>query len=158
MKSQISPLQLRFFGFDNIQVESNDDYDSEAKVDAPLLPDVDIHVEEGDSDDLWYVTIAVRVNVDCDLGRPWETVPYALRIVVVSAFQITDEVEEKKRFWLTHMNAPAILYGLARAEIARLTAMNRFGRFILPSIDLIAMAQTLIESQEAEGEDEAEED
>lgn len=157
MKSNLSPLQLRFFGFDNVQVESNDDYDPEAAVEAPLLPDVDIHVEEGDGDELWYVTIAVRVTPDCDLGRSWEAVPYSLHIVVVSTFQITAEVEEKKRFWLTHMNAPAILYGLARAEIARLTAMNRFGRFILPSIDLIAMAQALIESQETEGEDEAEE-
>ena len=152
MKTELSPLQLRFFGFDHIQVESNDDYDPEADEGGPVPPDTEIYVEQGDGDDLWYVTMTVRVDSDCDLGRPWETVPYSIQIMVASAFQITEELEEEKHFWLTHMNAPAILYGLARAEIARLTAMNRFGRFVLPTIDLIEMVRQQERAQESEHE------
>lgn len=108
MKASVSPSQLSFFGFDDVQVVSNDAFDSENNGAVTVSQDVEIGVREGDADRVVHVNLAVRIDQD---------------------------------FWLKHMNAPAILYGLARSEIARLTTSNRFGQYILPSIDLISMAR-----------------
>ena len=154
MKSELSPLQLRFYGFDDVQLESNDEYDEYESYEGPealACPDVEIHVDEGEGD-VWHVTMLIGLDSECDLGVPWKCVPYMLRIAVVGVFAIVGEVEESNCVWLIHMNAPAILYGLARAEIARLTSMGRFGQFVLPAIDLLEMAREVIEDEERNAE------
>ncbi|MFW6118995.1 MAG: hypothetical protein ACOC7S_01520 [Planctomycetota bacterium] len=156
MKADLSALQLDFFGFDRLLVEANPEYDPSRDSDRLFCPEVDIHVgEEPDEEGMWNVNILVEADAEHDLGVEWACVPYSFRVLVVGFFRVPADMEPEQRFWLTHMNAPAILYGLARAEVARLTAMNRFGQMILPSIDLIAMAREIREAEELAKEDAA---
>ena len=153
MKTELSSLQLRFFGLDDIRVVSNDAYEPDDDVRDLITPEVDIYVsEDEDEENVWKVGMRIQVDKDFEHGVPWHCVPYILNVFIPATFEITEEVDEKTLGWLTHMNAPAVLYGLARAEVARLTCMNMYGKFILPSVDFIKMVERLRQESENDSE------
>ncbi|MFP4029610.1 MAG: hypothetical protein ACLFWL_17665, partial [Candidatus Brocadiia bacterium] len=64
MKASVSPSQLSFFGFDDVQVVSNDAFDSENNGAVTVSQDVEIGVREGDADRVVHVNLAVRIDQD----------------------------------------------------------------------------------------------
>ncbi len=155
MKSKRAQLQLRFFGVDRVRVEPNEAYKPSEAL-PTVCPDITIGVQEGPAENECTVAMEVSIQEGADLAVPIEAVPYFLAIRAIGLFKVDAGLDDKTRFWLMQMNAPAILYGLARAEVCHLTERNRYGHFLLPCVDFIGMAREMLEAAEQKKQESSE--
>jgi len=131
----ISPLRLDAYRIDKLLVEANQEFDrrDEAKVAIDVDPEHLMHKEQ---ENVHLLTLKVTFGVaDEDV----KGTPYTGEIVGRAFFHLdSEDLKQADVATLVILNGSAILYGLLRAQIAQVTALSRFGAFLLPPANLIA--------------------
>ena len=140
MKAVLSPLQVEFYGIDNVSVRSNESYEPEGDRVSEAKPTLEIHYTEASEEDSFFVVMQLAITEEEEAGVPEETIPYWIELEVVGQFSVSSVQDTEKLEWMQMFNAPAILYGFARAEVAHLTEKNTYGSYMLPTVDFISMA------------------
>jgi len=156
MKATLAPLQLEFYGVDNVSVRSNPAFSFDEAGEGKPCPRIELAIQDMEEPNEFMVSLEVHIEEGGQPETSPEAVPYFIDVELMGVFQIRGEVEEKIRSWLMGFNAPAILYGIARAEMAHLTEHSRFGVFVLPSVDFIGMAKRELSSEQVQEEAAAE--
>ncbi len=62
--------------------------------------------------------------------------PYRFAVVLGGAFDVRTDIDAKQASNLLRINAPAILYGVARGYLASITALARAGALLLPTANM----------------------
>jgi preprotein translocase subunit SecB len=64
-------------------------------------------------------------------------------------FHVSDELEESEVARYILFNGSAILLGLLRAQVSQVTALGRWGTFLLPPVDIVqALANSAGDTEE----------
>jgi preprotein translocase subunit SecB len=64
-----------------------------------------------------------------------------LSMVIEGTFSFPEEMAENMRFRMSNVNGPTILYGIARGIVGGLTGFAAGGRYLLPSVNMVELAQ-----------------
>lgn len=138
-----TPLQLNAYVIDILEVEALQDFDQTRDV-IGLNMDVKPEHLICDTDPLSHQLV---------LDVPFEPVevgsaPYRGRIVGRGFFSVSDELDLEQTAQYVIGNGSAILLGLLRAQVAQVTALGRWGTFLLPPVNLQAAFAQLLDDDE----------
>jgi preprotein translocase subunit SecB len=150
VKAILSPLRLKAYAVDSVSLRTNPLFDPSPEGATGIRPEVEVAVTPGDEEGEFLAIVGVHIGEGEHVGAAVEAVPYFLDIQVGGLFSVPEDLDDERRGWFQAFNAPAILYGLARAEMAHLTEKGRAGTYILPTVDFIAMGREVLERSAAE--------
>ncbi|MPZ48263.1 MAG: hypothetical protein GEU75_02950 [Dehalococcoidia bacterium] len=75
-----------------------------------------------------------------------------LALEMQGEFSFSDGMEETARARMADVNGPAILYGVARGIIGVVTGFSNEHRYLLPSVNIVYLAQRQSAREKARGE------
>ncbi len=110
--------------------------------------DLNVDFEIGRSNDdkpNFEVKLLVDVNQKDEFFR---NAPYRVHLLVTGYFHFPEGTDEDNINKLILPNGLSILYGIARNTVSQSTGVARFGRFLLPSINLIKVIQDKAKKEE----------
>jgi preprotein translocase subunit SecB len=142
-----APLRLDFFLIDRLEVAAVAGFKPErgdVDVDIDVQPQ---HLRSADDDHKHQIVLDVRF-------KPAKTnsAPYRGRVVGRGFFSVADELDEADVARYVVYNGSAILLGLLRAQVAQVTALGRWGQYLIPPINLVAtFASEAASSDDAAG-------
>ncbi|MEO0050518.1 MAG: protein-export chaperone SecB [candidate division WOR-3 bacterium] len=65
-----------------------------------------------------------------------------LHLSIIGFFTIEEEIDERTRVNMLFLNAPSILYGIARQVVAETTGNGPWGKVFLPTVNFVELAKT----------------
>lgn len=93
------------------------------------------------------------VQMKIELNRSKEAflvAPYYIYLDITGFFSFTDGTDEETVKKMIGLNAPVILYGVARGVVAQATANFRYGKFILPTVNFVDALRVQAQKSKAE--------
>ena len=125
------PLQLDAYLIDLLEVEALLDFDETREV-VGLTVNVEPQHLLCETDPLAHQLL---------LSVPFEPIepgsaPYRGRVVGRGFFHVSDELDPDQTVQYVIVNGAAILLGLLRAQVSQVTALGRWGTFLLPPVNL----------------------
>lgn len=128
-------LQLDNYFIPEFHIKANPNYDRKAKKRGAKL-DFRRIIRSNKKDTNKYL-VEIHLGIQPIKGDDSKYCPYFLEVDVHGYFHFEKQPEtEQEKDKLLAMNGPAILYGLIRGQVAQMTAMGPYGRYILPTINL----------------------
>ncbi|MHB1345706.1 MAG: hypothetical protein ACYCX3_15345 [Thermoleophilia bacterium] len=141
-----SPLQLEDYFIEELSMQVNHAFDEETD-----MLDGDISVEPQHlvrSDDTGHHQVAMTVAYAPREGAE-EKLPYSIRVSGRAFFRLDDSgLTKAERGKTVILNGSSILFGLLRAEVAHVTSLGRWGRILLPTVNLIDAFREMAERQQ----------
>lgn len=138
-----TPLQLDAYVVDVLEIETLQEFDQTRGV---IGLNIDVKPEHlvCDTDPLSHQLV---------LSVPFEpsedgSAPYRGRIVGRGFFSVSTELDLEQTAQYVIGNGSAILLGLLRAQVAQVTALGRWGTFLLPPVNLQAAFAELLDGDE----------
>lgn len=126
-------LELDQYYIDEFSLEVNPSYPPTEEQEI----DLDIDFEIGRADDgLPHFEVKLIIDVNASEER-FRSCAYRIRLLVSGYFHFSEGTDEGQINRLILPNGLSILYGIARNTISQSTGVSRFGRFLLPSVNLI---------------------
>lgn len=124
--------QLNFLEFfvEELTVKANSDYDSKKPITGGLFVDYDILKSEKKS-------LLFKIPMVIEINKNNNNSPYQIFMRLNGFFCYPEGTEENYINKTIGLNAPSILYGVARGIIAQVTANYEYGKFIIPAVNLI---------------------
>jgi preprotein translocase subunit SecB len=132
-----APLNFHDYFISELTVKANPAFDSKLRQQDQIPLSVKLEIKDKKNDPKQCL-----LQLEYTLGNQKNNLagcPYYISIHISGFFQIVNDFDENKIFELKHLNAPAILYGIARGIIAQNVASAQHGKFILPSINFLAL-------------------
>jgi len=133
-----SLLRLDSFFVESLAVEANRGLRPGKVYDERLA----VRVEQGQrhdaSDDGVNVVVRLRINLNSP-PKPKKRWRYRIRMLIGGKFVVLPDTPPQTADSLITYNAPSILWGLARGILSGLTGNFPHGRFLLPTMDFIAL-------------------
>ena len=142
MKS--SQLQLKSYFFTRVFVEANKEFEvNDNFTECGNIPETKLEfAQDKKSPYNWQVVLNVQSSEKDKL-----TTPYFYDIKVVGYFEVAKDVSEKQMIKLVATNAPALLYGPAREQLANITGRGPLPGRYLPSVTFIDTTLTKLSSK-----------
>ncbi|MGI5939305.1 MAG: hypothetical protein ACOX8V_01195 [Thermoleophilia bacterium] len=138
-----TPLQLDAYIIDTLEVEALPDFD-QTRQGIGLNMDVKHEHLTCDADPLAHQLILTVPFEPAEGG----SAPYRGRIVGRGFFRVTEDLGAEQTAQYVIVNASAILFGLLRAQVAQVTALGRWGTFLLPPVNLhVALSKAAEDDQ-----------
>jgi preprotein translocase subunit SecB len=129
-----SALQLRSCNLERVNVAENRLYDQTTQILTGTIG-IDISDPERTAAGEYELHLTVRVNPEED--KP-ERIPYVVEAACCGTFSLERDADDPEGAdQLVRCNAPAILLGVIRTEIAQITGLGRFGPMWLPVMNLL---------------------
>lgn len=133
----VASMQFTRYLVDDLTFKCNEvSRDRKAVHDEPRIQ-VDFNIKENTVDKNQYlVEMVVDLNQAQDLTK-FDT--YQIHLHLYGWFTLTTNLDEQTKAKLIGSNASAMLYGVARSIIANLTGSVGPKRFMLPTVNLLAI-------------------
>ena len=129
----LAQLELDQYFIDKFTVETNPSFDGQEQYDSDL--DVDFAIARAtDGQPRFEVKLFIDLNKK---KGPFSKAPYRIHLQVTGYYHFLEETEKDVINKLIAPNGLAILYGIARNSVSQMTGVGRFGRVLLPSVNLI---------------------
>lgn len=128
-------LQLDDYWIDTLEIQAVKDLGERPAIEDGVLPRLQFHVF-GPEDQSYLVDMSVVLGQ----AKAARGAPYRLRLKLSGVFSFLPDTPEDVQVRMIHVNGPAILYGIARGVVAEATGAGRYGKYVLPSVDLLEMA------------------
>jgi len=129
-----TPLQLDGYIIDTLLVEPNVRFDPENEGEQAEPTASARHLlKEGDA-----FSHQLVLRVEIEPGEEDVSTPYRIAVIGRAFFTLgeTDQDEEAQAR-LVVLNGSAILLGMLRSQVAQVTALGRWGTFLIPAINLV---------------------
>lgn len=133
----IAPLQLDDYWIDTLEIRAVQDIGGRAPAQNGVVPRLQFEIfrsPEGAS-------YLIEMSIVLGKARVARGLPYHLRLKLSGVFSFTPDTPEPTQTRMIHINGPAILYGVARGIVAEATGAGRHGKYVLPSVNLLPMAE-----------------
>ena len=134
----ISPLQLSNYFVKELSYRSNPAYQAEPKVRNAGEITCNMELQTAlNSPDHFMVALVLTVEPS---AVPPALDPYHIHMRIEGNFNFSPEADipqsEKER--MVSLNGSSILMGLARGLVAQTTGVSEFGKYLLPTVNLVA--------------------
>ncbi|MFW6279832.1 MAG: hypothetical protein ACOC2T_02270 [Planctomycetota bacterium] len=100
MKAMLSPLQVEFYGLDNVSIRSNEAYEPERNRVSDAKPTLEIHYTELPEENTFFVVMQIGITEEGDAEVPEETIPYWIELEVVGQFSASSVQDDEKLEWM----------------------------------------------------------
>lgn len=131
-----SPLRLDEFVIESLHVRTRvDESPVRGSAHAPTL-DVHADVLRAGEELRFLIPLTVRVN---HKPADYRLHGFALDLKLLGFFSFDQELDEDQVNHLITLNAPSILYGIARGIVAQVMALTNTGKHILPSVNFVEL-------------------
>jgi len=126
-----TPLQLDAYLIDALEVEALSDFEEGREL---IGIDVDVQPQHlvCETDPLAHQLVLTVPFEPSEHG----SAPYRGRIVGRAFFRVSEDLDLEQTAQFVIGNGSAILLGLLRAQISQVTALGRWGTFLLPPVNL----------------------
>jgi preprotein translocase subunit SecB len=142
----MSPLRLDEFVLESFRIRTNlaDPWPSGASGGVPVV-DVDFHALGARSGRRFLVPLSIRVN---RRRQDFTRFGYAVDVSIFGYFSIEGDIDDDTAHQMINLNAPSILYGIARGIVAQGLSLTRAGKIILPSINFVELLRQRVEQRQ----------
>lgn len=129
-----TPLQLDGYIIDTLLVEPNLRFDPENEGDQAEPSASARHLlKEGDASSHQLV-----LRVEIEPNEDDATTPYRIAVIGRAFFTLGEtDLDEEGQARLVLLNGSAILLGMLRSQVAQVTALGRWGMFLIPAVNLV---------------------
>jgi|Deesub1362A_J573_1020465.scaffolds.fasta_scaffold23972_2 preprotein translocase subunit SecB len=127
-------LDIEEYFVEEVRVKANPDYSGEISHEGEIS--VSFNIKRKGTEPFFMIPMIINVN---KTKKAFETAPYQIVLRITGFFRFkegTDEVTIKKMIGL---NAPAMLYSIARGIVSQTTAQSLHGKFILPTVNFVEL-------------------
>lgn len=133
-----APLLLDSYFIEEVHVETNIKYRSAGEIDTLLDVDVEEARQRRAKDGAQPFSMRLSVNTNSK-PETFKKAKYRISLVLFAQFHIAPGVPRDLADRLVALNAPSILYGLARGHVAQATALCPWGRALLPTFNFVKL-------------------
>lgn len=133
-----APLRLDEFVVESLNVRIRPEGpEGDADAEVPT-PDVEVDILRAGDELQFMVPIEIRLNRH---AAEFLRYGYGLDLRLLGFFSFEAELDAQQANRLITLNAPSILYGVARGIVAQVLALTSAGRVVLPSINFVQIMQ-----------------
>lgn len=133
---------------DNLSIQGNPSYQPVDEQEVDFNIDYEIG-RANDGSPAFELRLLVDVNQSEEFFRKSA---YRIHLELTGYFHFPEGTDEKDINRLVLPNGLSILYGIARSTISQSTGVARFGRFLLPSVNLFEVIKNRAKKEKSEGE------
>jgi preprotein translocase subunit SecB len=141
----LASLQLDRYLVDELVFKCNEE--AVTKNEKPTAPTIAIDFDaKGNTKDknLFLLEMMVDLNQGQEI-KEFET--YQIHLHLFGWFRFTTDLDKETKAKMLATNASSMLYGVARSIVANLTGSVGSGRYILPSLNLLAVLKAKMQSK-----------
>lgn len=137
-------LNLDEYFVDELVIRKNINYDRE----KPIIGDyfIDFDILRHDKNPLMF-----KLSMFIELNKNDDNSPYYILMKLSGFFSYADETDDDYIKKTIALNAPSILYGVARGIIAQVTGNYEYGKFILPAVNFIEILKRKSDTKKLKG-------
>jgi|CXWL01.1.fsa_nt_gi preprotein translocase subunit SecB len=140
----IAGLQLDRYLVDDLAFKCNTAIVQKDDKFSPPTIGIDFDVKENINDPNVFL---IEMVVDLNYGQgPKEFETYQIHLHLYGWFRFTIEMDQAAKGKMMAVNASSMLYGIARTIVANLTGSLGEGRYILPTLNLLAVIKAKMAS------------
>lgn len=126
----LSQLNIIEYFVEEIILKTNLEYNKEISSTEDISVDFDIFQNEENR-------LLYKVTMVIEIGRSRNNSPYYIFLKLSGIFSYEKNTNKEYIDKTINLNAPSMLYGIARGVISQITASSLYGKFILPSVNFI---------------------
>lgn len=123
-------LNIDEYFVDELIVKKNAKFDKNKPITGDFFVDFDI-LNNKDNPRLFMITMIIEFN------KTNHNAPYYIFIKLSGFFSYNEGTEEEYIKKTLALNAPSILYGVARGIIAQVSCNYEYGKFIIPAVNFV---------------------
>lgn len=143
----IAPLQLENYIVDELTFKSNAASPPTKTSTSPSAISINFDVKPHASDKNRFL---ILMDLDLNKGlKADEYKNYQVHLHILGYFKFANEIDDKTKHRMIFANGSSILYGIARTVVASLTGSIGPERFILPSLNLLAVIRDKVRAEKA---------
>lgn len=135
-------LDLESYVVRSFELRTNDGFNDQSTIEDRVNVEYDVWDSIGDQ-------ALHKVAMVVSSFDPNDNAPYIFALAIAGFFRFNDEVNEETRMKMLWLNAPSILYGLARGYFFQATSAGLHGGALLPTVNFVAMRQQKLQQQAA---------
>lgn len=135
-------LNLDDYFLDEILVRTNKDYVESEKLNGTIA--VDFNIRQAEASKLHYfISMVINVNKE---KESFHKSNYNVLLKIDGYFSFSEGTDEDTVKRMIAPNGLSILYGVARGVVAQATANGRFGKLVLPALNINEVIKRKIET------------
>jgi preprotein translocase subunit SecB len=141
---QQPPLDIQRYHVEELIFRALREYDPNLKTSSVIDVEFDVHQDE-------VVTRDYRINMQIQLAAKGYTVeenaPYTVDLTIVGYFTLAEGISDEQTQRMIFLNAPSILFGIARGIAGQATGASRHGQFVLPTVNFVGIEKARIQRE-----------
>jgi len=127
-------LDIEEYFVEEIRVIANPDYSGGP--DHEGMVSVSFNTKRKGTEPIFMIQMVINVN---KTKKAFETAAYQIVLKITGFFSFKEGTDEETIKKMISLNAPAILYSIARGIVSQTTAQSVHGKFILPTVNFVEL-------------------
>lgn len=130
-----SLLNLENYFINELTIKVNDTFDRKDHGKIPVKINLAI-TDKANSETAFKVEMNYSAG---SLKKQPKGMPYYLSFSITGLFSLPEKTDNTTKSNLKNLNAPSILYGIARGIVSQITASGIHGKLILPAVNFVEL-------------------
>jgi preprotein translocase subunit SecB len=130
----LTQLDIEEYFVEELRVKANPDYSDEISHERGIS--VSFSIKRKGTEPIFMIPMVISVN---KTKKAFETAPYQILLKITGFFRFKEGTDEETIKKLIGLNAPAMLYSIARGIVSQATAQSLHGKFILPAVNFVEL-------------------
>jgi len=130
----LAQLNIEEYFVEELRVKANPDYRGGEGHEGTVS--VSFNIKRKGTEPLFMIPMVINVN---KTKKAFETSPYQIVLKITGLFSFKEGTDEETIKKMINLNAPAMLYSIARGIVSQATAQSLHGKFILPTVNFVEL-------------------
>lgn len=127
-------LDIEEYFVEEIRVKASPDYSGGSDHEGTVS--VSFNINRKGTEPFFMIPMVINVN---KTKKAFETAPYQIVLKITGFFSFKEGTDEETIKKMISLNAPAMLYSIARGIVSQATAQSIHGKFILPTVNFVEL-------------------
>jgi preprotein translocase subunit SecB len=141
---QQPPLDIQRYHVEELVFRALREYDPNLKTSSEI--DVYFNVQQDEDVKRDYL-ITMRIQLAANGYTAEENAPYTVDLTIVGYFTIAEDASDDVTRRMLFLNAPAILFGIARGIAGQATGASKHGQFVLPTVNFVGIEKARLQRE-----------
>lgn len=128
------PLDIQRYHVEELIFRALREYDPSRKTSSVIDVNFDVQQDEEIAQDY---RLGMRIRLAANGYTAEENAPYAVDLTIVGYFTLAEGIADDVRHRMIFLNAPSILFGIARGLAGQATGASKHGQFVLPTVNFV---------------------
>jgi len=130
----LAQLDINEYFVEEIRVKANPDYSGGPDHEGAVS--VSFNTKRKGTEPVFMIQMVININ---RTKKAFERAPYQIVLKITGFFTFKEGTDEETIKKMISLNAPAILYSIARGIVSQATAQSLHGKFILPTVNFVEL-------------------